>query len=89
MADWISLDEKREIRFTPAEAPHLWMQMKGTDICADVRCACGCEGHIDGFGFYFIKCPGCGLEYEVNGHVQLIERKAEEAGCHPKTFEAN
>ncbi len=69
---WLSL-EQNETSFSHDD-PHAWIQWKGTDVCADIHCACGAFGHIDGQFMYFVKCDKCGRIYEVNGHVQLIER---------------
>jgi len=53
---------------------HGWIQFKGTDLCMDVHCKCGEHTHIDGEFIYFIKCGNCGIVYELNGHIELIER---------------
>ena len=51
------------------------IQFRGTDICMDVHCKCGCHSHIDGCFVYFLECPECGVIYELNGRIELIERK--------------
>ena len=58
--------------------PHGWIQFKGTDLCMDVYCKCGEHTHIDGDFLYFIKCGNCGTIYELNGHIELIERENSE-----------
>jgi phage FluMu protein Com len=58
----------------PKKDPHGWIQWKGTDVCMDIHCKCGEHSHIDAEFVYFIQCPKCKTIYEVNGHVQLIER---------------
>lgn len=59
------------------EKPHGWIQFKGTDICLDVHCKCGNLTHIDGDFIYFLECSACGAVYELNGHIELIERTRE------------
>lgn len=58
--------------------PHGWIQFKGTDLCIDIHCKCGAMTHFDGGFCYFIKCVVCGQVYELNGHIELIERKKDE-----------
>ena len=60
--------------------PHGWIQFKGTELCMDVHCKCGEMTHIDGMFVYFIKCGHCGAIYELNGHIELIERTDEPDG---------
>ncbi len=60
------------------KSPNGWIQFKGTDLCMDVHCSCGEMTHIDGDFVYFIKCSACGKIYELNGHIELIERRHEE-----------
>lgn len=61
-----------------AGKPHGWIQFKGTSICMDVHCKCGALGHIDGKFIYYLKCSSCGTIYELNGHIELIERDESE-----------
>lgn len=58
--------------------PHGWIQWKGTNVCMDVRCACGAFGHVDAGFTYYVLCPHCGRKYFVNGHVELIEVASKE-----------
>lgn len=55
-------------------SPYAWIQFKGSDLCMDVHCKCGEHTHIDGDFIYFVKCGKCGTVYELNGHIELIER---------------
>lgn len=72
---YISLDDdKSAISFDTKNDPHGWIQFKGTDLCMDVYCKCGYHSHIDDVFVYFYKCPKCKTIFELNGHVQLIER---------------
>lgn len=53
--------------------PHGWIQWKGTDVCMDIKCECGCCSHVDSTFAYYVKCPKCGTVYMVNGHVEFIK----------------
>lgn len=64
--------------------PHGWIQWKGTNVCIDLRCECGADGHLDGDFVYAVKCGKCGAIYALDAHVKLIPTKP---GYHePKTF---
>jgi len=56
--------------------PFGWIQWKGTDVCADIHCACGALMHIDADFLYHIQCPYCQQVYECSGFIDL----------HPLTF---
>lgn len=61
-------------------APHLWIQWKGSDICADFNCSCGGGGHIDRAAFmYYVKCLDCGQIYWCNQNVELVPLTPEES----------
>ena len=57
------------------DVPHIWIQWKGTDVCADVRCTCGNDEdhHVDQSFFYEWKCPSCGKMWAIGCHVQMRE----------------
>jgi hypothetical protein len=55
------------------DGPHVWIQWKGTDVCADIYCACGHHMHFDGDFMYFVKCAECSRVWEVGTHVRLYE----------------
>jgi len=61
--------------------PHGWIQWKGTDVCMDVYCKCGCHSHIDASFAYNVKCPKCGTVYFCNGHIEFIEIEEEPDTC--------
>lgn len=69
---WIDPDDLSPTQKAIAEGPHAWMQMKGTDLCADIRCACGQVSHVDGEFVYAVKCPHCGAVYTIGTNVELI-----------------
>lgn len=78
-SDWDDPGAEREWRPEQGQAS-LWLQWKGTDVCADFRCACGYDQHLDDTLFlYFLKCPACSAIYRVNAHVQLIPLTKDEA----------
>ncbi len=33
-----------------------WIQWKGTDVCIDLHCVCGNNGHVDGDFMYEVQC---------------------------------
>ena len=69
-----------------SKGPHAWIQWKGTNVCMDVRCACGYHGHVDDWGAYYVICPGCDRTYEVSGFVRLypVSREIAFTGSDPK-----
>lgn len=60
---------------------HGWVQWKGTNVCMDFFCKCGCHSHVDADFAYHVKCPRCGTVYACNGHVELIELENEPKNC--------
>lgn len=56
-----------------------WIQWKGTDICIDLHCVCGHDGHFDGEFFYFFECPKCHRKYAVGENINLIPLSEEQA----------
>lgn len=42
----------------PAEAT-VWVQYKGTNLCADFTCSCGATGHLDADFTYSVACGVC------------------------------
>ena len=61
------------------DAPRAWIQWKGTEVCMDVRCACGHHGHVDESFAYFYACPKCGVRYAVGQNVRLYPIAADRA----------
>lgn len=55
----------------PKGRPHLWIQWKGTDLCADFHCECGNSFHIDSDFCYFVLCGQCGTTWEVGTHIPV------------------
>ena len=51
---------------------HVFIQYKGTDLCADLYCECGTQWHAHGMFVYAVRCPGCGRDYELSAHIKLI-----------------
>lgn len=60
------------------DGPHGWIQWKGTDVCMDIRCACGKHSHLDTDFAYFFRCSGCGEIYDVSSYVKLTPLTPEE-----------
>jgi hypothetical protein len=55
------------------EGSHIFIQWKGTRVCADVYCSCGAHGHVDVDFFYFYKCTRCNKVWEVGCFTKLYE----------------
>lgn len=51
----------------------IYIQWKGTDACFDFYCDCGLQSHLDDYGAYAVKCPGCGSVYELRGAAHKVE----------------
>lgn len=73
--------EAWDIQDIKSNEPHGWIQWKGTDVCMDMYCKCGCHSHIDADFSYHVKCPECGTVYFCNGHIEFIELKEEPDSC--------
>lgn len=56
---------------TEAAAPRTFVQWKGTDLCMDLMCPCGCDSHIDGMFAYYVECPSCHAIYEMPTQIPL------------------
>lgn len=74
-------DEAWKIQDMQSGKPHGWIQWKGTNVCMDIYCKCGCHSHVDADFAYHVKCPDCGAVYFCNGHIELIELKEEPKHC--------
>lgn len=78
-----ALESKRMDQFSSAitkqiqAETHGWIQWKGTAVCMDFHCKCGCAGHIDDEFVYYVECPECHTLYEVSGFVEMIEADEE------------
>jgi hypothetical protein len=56
----------------PTPGGHGWIQWKGTDVCIDIRCACGGGCHFEGFFLYYWRCADCGRVFALGQNVKLI-----------------
>jgi hypothetical protein len=59
------------------EAATVWVQYKGTELCADFACTCGRGGHIDARFAYSVQCGACGQIWVLPQTLKLV--RAEEA----------
>ena len=66
-------DEAWSMQNTYSDQSHGWIQWKGTDVCMDLHCKCGCLSHVDGDFTYYVQCPDCKTIYFCNGHIEFIE----------------
>jgi hypothetical protein len=53
------------------ESPDIFIQWKGTNVCADFYCTCGEQMHFDGYFLYAAKCGACGLCWKLGTKVSL------------------
>ncbi len=64
------------------KGPHAWIQWKGTNVCADIRCACGEHSHIDAEFAYNVRCPSCKQVFGMSPFVMLVPLSPEDVeGC--------
>lgn len=82
-------NEAWKIQETYEDQPHGWIQWKGTDVCMDIHCKCGCLVHIDTDFAYFVKCLECNTIYFCNGHIELIEIEEEPDHCVAKAYDSD
>lgn len=54
------------------------IQWKGTDVCIDLYCKCGYEGHMDIDFLYYYECPKCNKKYALGRNIKLIELNKEQ-----------
>lgn len=50
----------------------VWVQWKGTSVCADFHCGCGAEGHIDAMFAYSVRCGTCGQVWVLPQTLPLV-----------------
>lgn len=68
----------QDIDVDVADTASGWIQWKGTDVCIDLQCQCGHQGHFDGEFFYGFECPQCHAKYAVGQNIKLIKLNEEE-----------
>lgn len=59
-------------------APRIYIQWKGTEVCADIYCVCGTHGHIDDWFMYYVRCKDCGQVYRVDHFIGMTPDYSEE-----------
>lgn len=76
---------------TKPDGPHGWIQWKGTDVCMDVHCQCGFQGHIDASFAYHYRCVACNQLFDIAGWVRLVPvpKDEEDDGSHPETIKTD
>jgi hypothetical protein len=57
---------------TAATKPSTFVQWKGTDLCMDLNCECGCHSHTDSYFGYHAECPSCHAVYEMPTDLALV-----------------
>jgi len=66
---------KRTINLNMDKDPYGRILFKHSYIRADIKCVCGHVSVIIGEFIYSVECPDCGKTYELNGHIELIEKE--------------
>jgi len=80
------MDYEKRQRFMAIELPRptadqtdVFVQWKGTEVCADFHCECGSHQHICGEVFmYSIECLSCGQHYKVQSTLFLAKCEPQE-----------
>lgn len=63
---------RKQDRTYKPDTPNGWIQWKGTDVCIDLHCTCGYDGHVDSEFFYYYECPDCKGKYALSPNIALI-----------------
>ncbi len=76
--------------FSEVPKPNAFIQWKATKACMDFSCLCGANCHFDGYFAYTVKCPRCGVTWQMPHH--LFPRPVDELTDlywrdHPKLLE--
>jgi hypothetical protein len=56
-----------------ADGTNMFIQYKGTDLCADLWCECGKHLHVDDYFAYAVQCPSCKAIYELPQLVTAVK----------------
>lgn len=62
---------ERELKRESKE--NVFIQYKGTDLCADIWCDCGKHLHVDDYFAYAVQCPYCKAVYELPSFVNAVK----------------
>jgi hypothetical protein len=60
------------------DGTNVFIQYKGTDLCADIYCDCGKHLHVDDYFAYAVQCPVCEAIYEMPQFVTAVRVKTTE-----------
>ena len=52
---------------------NVFIQYKGTDLCADIYCECGKHLHVDAGFAYAVQCGHCQTIYELPQMVTAVK----------------
>lgn len=55
------------------DGTNVFIQYKGTDLCADIYCECGKHLHVDAYFAYAVQCPACSAIYEMPQMVTAVK----------------
>lgn len=53
--------------------PNVFIQYKGTDLCADIWCECGVHLHVDDYFAYAVRCWSCKSIWELPQLVTAVK----------------
>jgi hypothetical protein len=56
-----------------AEKGNVFIQYKGTDLCADIYCDCGTHLHVDQYFAYAVQCGECKAIWEFPQFVTAVK----------------
>ena len=52
---------------------NMYIQYKGTDLCADLYCDCGTHLHVDEYSAYAVQCWNCKAIWELPQNVTMVK----------------
>jgi hypothetical protein len=58
--------------------PNVFIQYKGTDLCADIWCECGTHLHVDTYFAYAVRCWKCQAIWELPQMVTAVKVESTE-----------
>lgn len=55
------------------DGTNVFIQYKGTDLCADIYCDCGKHLHVDDYFAYAVRCWKCKSIWELPQKVTAVK----------------
>lgn len=72
VTDGLEFGTIREKELNREPNHNVFIQYKGTDLCADVYCDCGEHLHVDDYFAYAVQCGECKAIYELPSLVNAV-----------------